>query len=117
MFRTPVNHILEIATAISDSIDLENSKVKKCDHFALERKAIDILSRALDHQCNDECSSKVISGKRPSTLAASAVWIASEEMGVSFNPFDVSCCAQISNETLLSSAETIRGHWNAMYSK
>ena len=116
MSRTPVNHITEIASAISDSIDLENSKVKKCNHFELERKAIDIISRALDHKCNDECSSKVISGKRPSTLAATAVWIASEEMGVKFNPFDVSCCAQISKETLLSSAETIRGHWSAMMS-
>jgi len=112
--RTPVHHIPEIAHALSDSIDLENSKVKIYDNFELERKAIDILSRAFDHNCKNGCSSKVISGKRPSTLAAAAVWIASEEMGITFKPEDVSCCAQIGKETMLSSAEIIREHWDAM---
>ena len=125
--HSPNHHIPEIASIIASYLNSQNENSEcKISEFQVERKATDILTRAFNHACNKECSSRVVSGKRPSTLASAAVWIALEEIceeivqkdgkkKLQCQPEDVACCAQIGKETMMSSVEIIKEHWSSMF--
>lgn len=85
--------------------------------FIVERFASEVISRALDHQCEPACNDAVnhLEGRRTSTLAAAACWLAIRKIGANVQPDDVSVCASISTGAMQQCARIIEAHWAAMF--
>ena len=112
--KTPIDHVLPISSAIAESINSKSNE-KNVNCYALERFAVDILQRAFNHSCNETCENATVSGKRPSTLASAAIWVALKKLNIEVPAEDVSVCAQIGKDTMLISTNILQGHWEGMF--
>jgi hypothetical protein len=84
--------------------------------MVLERFAIEIATRVLNHVCDDVCIAKFPEGKRTSTLAAGAVLAAGKHGGVPVNSEDIAACAQVGKATAaVAMMKCIEGRWSGMF--
>jgi hypothetical protein len=82
----------------------------------LERFAVEIATRVLNHVCSDVCVPKFPEGKRTSTFAAGAVLAAGKHAGIVVKPEDVAACAQVGKATAaVAMMKCIEGHWSGMF--
>ena len=87
--------------------------------YKVTGRALDIISRALDHKCSEKCGQS-LSGMRRSTLAAACFYKASYDLQAELRyeplrPEDVALSAGIEAGTLPAALNNLLSHWSEMY--
>jgi hypothetical protein len=82
----------------------------------LERFAVEIATRVMNHVCGGVCVPKFPEGKRTLTFAAGAVLAAGNHTGIAVKPEDVAACAQVGKATAaVAIMKCIEGRWSGMF--